>query len=160
MVGLLIIIPFFKFFYFFLLSYLSRTTIIKQYDSVRWRKPNCVFNDINYFSSEKYRTNLKVHRHITSYNLTIGIHFNPLVRQVSRSLHRGSIPLFRSQLTSSVWRRVDTVQEIFDPWIRLTQQVNLKKQAVGIGYRLHFVTSATKIADHFFMFSLPISLQE
>ena len=42
--------------------------------------------------------------------------FNPLVTLVWRSLHRGSIPLFRSQLSSSVWRRVDTMQDIFWEW--------------------------------------------
>ena len=44
------------------------------------------------------------------------------------------------------------MQEIFDP--RLTQQINLKNKAVGIGYRFHFETSATiKLQTIFFIFS-------
>ena len=69
---------------------------------------------------------------------------------------RGSISVFRSQLTSSVWRGVDTMQRIFHHWITLTQLVNLNNQAIGIlGYRLHLETSATKKADLIFSHVLP-----
>ena len=37
-----------------------------------------------------------------------------------------------------------------DPWTRLTQPVNLNNQTIGIGYRLHLVTSAAEKADLFF----------
>ena len=69
--------------------------------------------NLNYSCSKIGRTNLIVQKDITSYNPTSfdntlmlsprlnGESFQPLVTQVTWSPHRGSISVFRSQLTSS-----------------------------------------------------------
>ena len=80
-----------------------------------------------------------------------GWSFQPLVTQARRN------PLSREH--SRVSKSTDFIinekssrhnAKNFDPWIRLTPPVNLNNQAIGIGYRLHLVTSAAKKADLFF----------
>ena len=86
------------------------------------------YNMLNYSWSEIGQTNLIVYRDITScirtsFDNTLmlsprqnGWSFQPLVTQVRRSSHGGSIPVFQSQLTSlSVRRGVETVQGILIP---------------------------------------------
>ena len=83
-------------------------------------------------------------------------HFQNPAYATGWSLHRRSIPVLRIHI--SVKRSRHNARN-FKSWLRLIQTVNLNNQAVGMGYRLHLVTSATKKVLHIIILHYMITPQ-
>ena len=124
------------------------------------RQAEAINTKLNYSWCEIRRTNLIVHTDITSYNPTsFDKHLNATTTPkwviISTPSDAGEAkPPSREH--SRVSKSTDFIISVkksrpnvrnFNPWIRLTQPVNLNNYAIGIRYRLHLITSATEKAD-------------